>query len=51
MFTKYDYSEYNEKSIVRVKFSETITDDNDFYEECSKEAIENFNVYLIFNVV
>ena len=52
MFAKYDYSEYNEKSIVRVKFSETITDDNDFNDFLNKwlELYENKKDFIfIFN--
>ena len=52
MFSNYDYSEYNEKSIVRVKFSETITDDNDFNDFLNKwlELYENKKDFIfIFN--
>ena len=52
MFTIYDYSEYNEKSIVRVTFGETITDDNDFNDFLNKwlELYENKKDFIfIFN--
>ena len=52
MFTNYDYSEYNEKSIVKVKLGETITDDNDFNYFLNKwlELYENKKDFIfIFN--
>lgn len=36
MMTNYDYSEYNEKSIVKITFGETISDDNDFNDFLNK---------------
>ena len=52
MFTNYDYSEYNDKSIVRITFGETITDDSDFNDFLNKwlELYENKKDFIfIFN--
>jgi hypothetical protein len=52
MFTNYDYSEYNDKSIVRITFGETITDDSDFNYFLNKwlELYENKKDFIfIFN--